>query len=174
VGDFLALSIRDAAVDKIAGSESNSLWHVGGVLEGSSLEKVGSNKVARLWRTRDFGQEFTIVDIPGTYDFIQTVAQNGRLLHFGFRKKKSTDPAGTQEFFLRVGKQNTDGTYTWSGEKPVALPAAIGTPRCGDFQPVVRPDGVVELFFLSSSPPCGARLVRSHRIDMDATNEWVG
>ena len=172
-GDFFATDIHDRDnPSKLAGSQAVSLYPLEGLIQGTSLETSGTSKVVRLFRTRDFGREFTVMDVPGSYDFIQSVPHMGRLLLFGFRKKAATAPAGTKQLFLRVGKQLGDGTYSWSGEVAINLPAGAPEPKCGDYTLAVRFDQQVELMFLSGTPPCGVRLYRSHRIDLDGTNEW--
>lgn len=163
-GDFFATDIHDRTTGKLGGTQSVSLWAIGGLIEGTSIETGG--KVA-LFRTRDFGREFSVMDVPGVYDFIQSIPHNGRRLLFGYKKS-------TSKLYVRVGVPDTSGNYTWGGEKEVALPPGAPPVKCGDFTATVRPDGVVELLYLSGAPPCGTRLYRCHRIDTDGTNEWVG
>lgn len=175
VGEALAegdksVGIADRAdSSKTAGNLSVSLESLGDVIEGTSIDR---GKIS-IFRTRDFGGEFTVQQLGITADYVASTHHRGRKIIVYFRKPATGAPAGTPSMFIVVGNLGDNGVYSFSTEKPLVVPATAPDIKCGDFELGTRPDGKVELSYMSSTPPCGLRILTSSLIELDGTNEWV-
>lgn len=96
----------------------------------------------RLAVSRTHGRTWNRMNLPGAYDAVKALTQHRRLLYFGFKD-------ASKQWFLTVGRPQADGTYSWSAERLLPLPASPAPTEAADVE--TRSDESVGFYYLDAS-----------------------
>jgi hypothetical protein len=139
-------------IDASAGCSSPCFELVENLLEGTYLQ----GSTPRLARSFDHGRNWTVIDIPGNYEALDSVWHRGRRVALGYR-------GGI--WYCRVGERQDDGTYSWSSEVALSLtsPSPNGWLR-------VREDDDLEFGWLDTDG--GPHIATCHVVSRTGVGTW--
>ncbi len=111
----------------------------------------------KLARTVNYGNDWSIVDIPGEYTATTSVVGKGRRVLLGYR---------VDTWYARVGVPTSGGTYTWSSEQPLGLSGAAGVGSLME-----RVSGTLEFAYQDTAG--NWKIASCKALKQDGTGTWA-